>query len=70
MCILLSKWSPSDVAIDLIKLNDINDEQIVKALLYLRNKTDLVTINDVDGYDNWNSFFIMFCIKSNKVNKP
>ena len=70
MCILLSKWSPSDVAIDLIKLNDINDEQIEKALLYLRNKTDLVTINDVDGYDNWNSFFIMFCIKSNKVNKP
>ena len=69
MCILLSKWSPSDVAIDLIKLNDINDEQIEKALLYLRNKTDLKTINDVDGYDNWNSFFIMFCIKANKVNK-
>jgi len=65
MCELLSEWSPSDAAIDLIRLNGISDEQISKSVNYLKNQTELNDINDVEGYDNWNSFFIMFCIKAN-----
>jgi len=67
MCKLLSEWSPSDTAINLIKLNGVNDEQISKSLDYLNNQTELNDIDDVDGYDNWNSFFIMFCIKANET---
>jgi len=66
MCKLLSEWSPSEAAIDLIKLNGINDEQIAKSVEYLKSHTELNNIDDVDGYDNWNSFFIMFCVKANK----
>lgn len=66
MCKLLSEWTPSKPAIDLIKLNGINDEQIEASLQYLKNQSEVNDINDVDGYDNWNSFFIMFCIKANK----
>jgi hypothetical protein len=61
----LSEWMPSDSAIDLIKLNGISDEQIKKSVEYLKNQTELSDINNIDGYDNWNSFFIMFCIKAN-----
>jgi hypothetical protein len=68
MCKILNEWSPSDPAIDLIKLNGINDEQITKTLNYLKNQKELNNIDEVDGYDNWNSFFIMFCIKANKAN--
>jgi len=68
MCKLLNEWSPSETAIDLIKLNGINDEKIAKTLDYLKSQTELSDIDDVEGYDNWNSFFIMFCIKAN--NKP
>lgn len=64
MCKLLKEWSPSVAAIDLIKLNGIDDEQIAKALDYLKNQTELNHIDDVEGYDNWNSLFIMFCIKT------
>lgn len=60
---LLAEWSPSASAINLIRLNGINDEQIEKSLAYLKSNTDLNNIEDVDGYDNWNTFFIMFCIK-------
>ena len=66
MCKLLTEWTPSRAAIDLIKLNEIDDQQIEKTLAYLKNETDLVNIDYVDGYDNWNSFFIVFCIKANK----
>jgi len=65
MCKLLSEWSPSEAAINLIKLNGINNEQIEKSVAYLKHQTDLENIDDVNGYDNWNSFFIMFCIKAN-----
>ena len=65
MCKLLSEWSASDAAIDLIRLNGISDEQISKSVNYLKNQTELNDINDVEGYDNWDSFFIMFCIKAN-----
>ena len=66
---LLSDWSPSEPAIDLVKLNGIDDEQINKSLEYLKSQTELSNIDDVSGYDNWNSFFIMFCVKAN-TNKP
>ena len=66
MCKVLNDWIPSETAINLIKLNGINDEQITKTLDYLKSQTELSDINDVDGYDNWNAFFIMFCIKANK----
>lgn len=63
---LLNEWEPSESAIDLIKLNGVDDEQIAKSLDYLKNQTEMHDINDVEGYDNWNSFFIMFCVKANK----
>ena len=63
---LLSEWLPSDSAIDLIKLNGINDAQIARSLDYLKNQTEMHDIDDVEGYDNWNAFFIMFCVKANK----
>ena len=67
MCRLLSEWSPSEPAIELIKLNGINDQQIASSLAYLRDKSELVDIDDIDGYDNWNAFFIMFCVKAAKT---
>ncbi len=63
---LLSDWQPSDSALELVKLNGVTDEQIAKSVEYLKNHADLNNIDDVEGYDNWNSFFIMFCIKANK----
>ena len=66
MCKLLSEWTPSNSAIDLIKLNGIEDEQIEKSLLYLKNQNEISNIDDVEGYDNWNAFFIMFCVKAAK----
>ena len=60
------QWSPSVAAIDLIKLNGIEDDQIQKSLTYLKTQNQLDNIDDVDGYDNWNAFFIMFCVKANK----
>jgi len=67
MCKLISEWSPSQVAIDLIKLNNINDEQIKKSLCYLKENMEFNDINDVDGYDNWDALFIIFCIKANRT---
>lgn len=64
---LLGEWSPSEPAIALIRLNGINDEQIKESLTYLKNQSELVNIDDIDGYDNWNAFFIMFCVKAAKV---
>lgn len=66
MCKLLSEWTPSTSAIDLIKLNSIEDQQIEKSLAYLKSQNELSNIDDVDGYDNWNAFFIMFCVKAAK----
>ena len=68
MCKLLPEWTPSKSAIDLIKLNGIADEQIENSLTYLKKQKELVDIDDVDGYDNWNAFFIMFCVKAHKNN--
>ena len=63
---LLNEWLPSKSSMDLIKLNEISDEQIEKSLAYLKSQSELNSIDDVDGYDNWNTFFIMFCVKANK----
>jgi hypothetical protein len=69
MCKLLSEWTPSKAAIDLIKLNGATDEHIERALQYLKNQTEISNIDHVEGYDNWNSFFIMFCVKASGVNE-
>ncbi|MBT8118857.1 MAG: hypothetical protein KJN89_03980 [Gammaproteobacteria bacterium] len=66
MCTLISEWSPSESALDLIRLNGIEDRQIEESLTYLKSQSSLSDISDIDGYDNWNAFFIMFCIKANK----
>lgn len=67
---LLSQWSPSQSAVDLIKLNGLNDAHIEKSVNYLKTQADLEDIDDVEGYDNWNEFFIVFCIKvAGKLNK-
>lgn len=63
---LLKDWTPSQAAIDVIKLNEIDDEHIIKTVEYLKNETELNDIDDLDGYDNWNSFFIIFCIKAHR----
>ena len=64
MCKLLKDWTPSSTAIDLITLNGIDATQIEKSLQYLKNQNEISNIDDVDGYDNWNAFFIMFCVKA------
>ena len=66
MCKLLKNWTPSAAAIDLIKLNGIDTASIEKSLAYLQNQNEISNIDDVDGYDNWNTFFIMFCVKAAK----
>jgi len=66
MCKYLKDWTPSKAAIDLIKLNEINAEQMARTLDYLMHESGLSDIDSVDGYDNWNSLCIMFCIKANK----
>ena len=63
---LLSEWEPSTATIDVIKLNGIDEMHIAKTVEYLKNETELNSIDDVNGYDNWNSFFIIFCIKAHK----
>lgn len=62
----LKNWTPSQASIDVIKLNEISDEHIAKTVEYLKNETELDNIDDLDGYDNWNSFFIIFCIKAHR----
>ena len=65
---LLSDWAPSTATIDVIKLNGIDDEHIRKTVDYLKNETELNNIDDLEGYDNWNSFFIIFCSNDIKHN--
>ncbi len=61
---LLSEWSPSAVTIDLLKLNGMSDTHIRNSLQYLKTQSGLEHIDHVEGYDSWNAFFIMFCIKA------
>ena len=64
MCKLLKDWQPSQAALELIALNGIDEKQAMEALEYLKNKSGLSDIDDIQGYNNWNALFIMFCIKS------
>jgi hypothetical protein len=61
---LLSEWLPSEATIDLLKLNGLDDSHIENSLTYLKTKTELENIDKIDGYDSWDAFFIMFCIKA------
>jgi len=63
---LLSEWTPSQAAIDLVKLNGADDNHIVNTVDYLKNEMNVKNIDDVEGYDNWDSLFIIFCIKAYK----
>lgn len=65
---LLSEWEPSASALDLLNINGVSQKQIENAIAYLKSQVELESIDDVDGYDNWNAFFIMFCIKLNNQN--
>jgi len=65
MCNLLNEWTPSESALDLIRFNGIEDKQIEESLAYLKGQSLLSDIADIDDYDNWNTFFIMFCVKAN-----
>lgn len=60
---LLSEWSPSEATMDLLRLNGLNDNDMGKALDYLKTQTELEDIDRITGYDSWDAFFIMFCIK-------
>jgi hypothetical protein len=66
---LLSEWSPSVIAIDLLKLNGMSDVHIENSVSYLKAQKELENIDDVEGYDTWNAFFIMFCIKASGQNE-
>jgi hypothetical protein len=61
---LLSEWSPSEATIDLLRLNGLDDAHIRNALTYLKTQTELDDIDKIEGYDNWDAFFIMFAIKA------
>lgn len=61
---LLSAWTPSQVTIDLLKLNGMSDAHICNSVNYLKVQSGLDNIDEVEGYDSWNAFFIMFCIKA------
>lgn len=61
---LLSEWTPSETTIELLKLNGLDEEHIERSVTYLKTETELEKIEDLDGYDNWNSFFLIFCIKA------
>lgn len=63
---LLQDWQPSQKTLELLELNGVSQQQIEQALDYLKQQSGLHSIVDIDGYDNWNAFFIMFCIKLSK----
>ena len=60
----LSEWQPSEATLDLLKLNGMSDVHIENSITYLKTQTELEDIDKIDGYDSWNAFFIMFCIKA------
>ena len=49
---------------ELLRVNGLKDDDIEKALSYLKTQTELEDIGKIDGYDSWDAFFIMFCIKA------
>jgi len=63
---ILKNWLPSQAAVNVLKLNGVTNEMIQKSVHYLKSQTELKHIDDVENYSNWNSFFIVFCLKANK----
>jgi hypothetical protein len=61
---LLSEWSPSATTLELLQLNGLDEAHIERSLVYLKTQTELEDIDRITGYDSWNAFFIMFCIKA------
>lgn len=61
---LLSDWTPSEATLELLKLNGIDADVIDSSITYLRTKTELEDIDKISGYDSWDAFFIIFCIKA------
>jgi len=49
---------------ELLRINGLTDKLIADALTYLRTQTELDDIGKINGYDSWDAFFIMFCIKA------
>ena len=66
---ILCNWSPSQATIKLLYKNGVSDEMIHKSVHYLKSQNILKHIDDVEGYTNWNSFFLVFCVKANRNNK-
>ena len=63
---ILKNWLPSQSAVNMLKLNGVTNEMIQKSVYYLKDKSGLKHIDDIEGYTNWNAFFIVFCVKANK----
>jgi len=61
---LLSHWTPSEATLELLKLNGIDADVIDSSITYLKTKTELEDIDKISGYDSWDAFFIIFCIKA------
>lgn len=59
-----SAWSPSAATLDLLRLNGLDEAHSERSLVYLKTQTALEDIDRITGYDSWNAFFIMFCIKA------
>lgn len=61
---LLSEWQPTEATMELLRFNGLKDGDIEKALAYLKTQTELEDVDKINGYDSWDAFFIMFCIKA------
>ena len=66
---LLCHWTPSHATINVLKKNGVSIDMIKKSVQYLKDQNVIKHIDDVEGYSNWNSFFLVFCVKANKNNK-
>lgn len=67
MKILTEDWVPSDETLRLLKLNGLSDDHIVASMRFIKTKFGGTSIDDIEGYDSWSAFFILFCIKANQV---
>ena len=65
---ILKNWLPSQACVNILKLNGVTNEMIQKSVHFLKSQNELKHIDDVEGYSDWNSFFIVFCNKANKIN--
>ena len=63
---ILENWLPSQSAVNVLKLNGVTNETIQDSVRFLKSQRNLKHIDDIEGYSNWNSFFIVFCTKAHK----